>query len=169
VSVLGIVAFNEVQEALELERIGLQSEVLVRPQIVDPELIRPGSFAGRLFIKEEHIGLHSLGVEDSGGQPEQSMDVAPLEELAADGLASSSFEEDVIGNNYRRPAIDLQKCPDVLEAARLILAEVFWTRPPEQGGMIRCHSKAKNAASKREERRRQKFCLSGQTCYGYRD
>jgi len=53
------------------------------------------------------------------------MDVAPLEELAADGLASSSFEEDVIGNNYRRPAIDLQKCPDVLVAAREMLEEVF--------------------------------------------
>jgi hypothetical protein len=36
VPVLCVVAFDEVLQVLQLERIGLESEVLVGPQVVDP-------------------------------------------------------------------------------------------------------------------------------------
>jgi len=35
----------------------------VGTQVINPEFIRPGFFAGWFFIKEEYIGFNPLGVE----------------------------------------------------------------------------------------------------------
>ena len=74
--VLGVVALDEVLEVFAPEGVCLEREVLVRPKIVDPELVSPGGFAGFFPVEEEDVGLDTLGVEYAGGKPEQCVDVA---------------------------------------------------------------------------------------------
>ena len=76
--VLRIEAGDELIEVRPLERVGLEREMLVRPQVVDLERVRPAALADRLAIEEEDVRLDALGAEDAGRQPEQRMDVALL-------------------------------------------------------------------------------------------
>src|SRR5690606_21713533 len=63
-SLAGPVAFDELVEIRSPERIGLEREVLVRPQVVDPQPLRPWPLGARLLVKEEDVRLDTLGVED---------------------------------------------------------------------------------------------------------
>ena len=107
-AVLGVVAGDEVVEVGARAAGGLEREVLVGPQVVDPERPRPGRRAGRLAVEEEDVGLDALRVEDAGRQAQERVDVALVQELAADRLAGAALEEDVVGHDDRRPAVDLQ-------------------------------------------------------------
>ena len=73
---LGYIALHEVVQVLPLERIGLEREVHVGAQVVNPELAGPRGLTGRLLVEEQHVSLHALGIEQSGGQAQQSVDVA---------------------------------------------------------------------------------------------
>jgi hypothetical protein len=65
--------------------------VLVRPEVVDPQLRGPRFTASRLLVEEEDVRLDSLGIEDACGETEQGMDIAALEELPPYGLPSSTL------------------------------------------------------------------------------
>ena len=95
--------------------------MLVGAEVVDPEVFGPGLFAGFLALEEEDVGLHSLGVEDAGGEAQEGVDVAALEEFAADGFAGSAFEEDVVGEDDGGGAADLELADDVLEEVELFV------------------------------------------------
>jgi hypothetical protein len=66
VAVLRVKAADELVQVCALERVRLESEVHVRAQVVDPELVRPGLLAPRLAIKEKDVCLDALRVEDAG-------------------------------------------------------------------------------------------------------
>ena len=53
-----------------LQGIGLQGEVLVGPQVADPQLPGGRRLAADPSLEEQHVCLHTLGVEYAGGQPE---------------------------------------------------------------------------------------------------
>src|SRR5690606_10524781 len=91
-SLAGPVAFDELVEIRSPERIGLEREELVRPQVVDPQPLRPWPLGARLLVKEEDVRLDTLGVEDAGGEPDQGVHVALIEELATDRLAGAPLE-----------------------------------------------------------------------------
>lgn len=76
VPVLGVVALDELPEVLRPEGIGLEGEMLVRPQIVDPEPLGPGGLARLFSVEEEDVGLDALGVKYAGGKSEEGVDVA---------------------------------------------------------------------------------------------
>ena len=63
----GVIDGFEVVEVLVGEGIGLEGEVLVGAEVVDPEVFGPGLFAGFLALEEEDVGFDALGVEDAGG------------------------------------------------------------------------------------------------------
>ena len=115
------VALFEVVEVFVGERVGLEGEVLVGAEVVDPEVFGPGLFAGFLALEEEDVGFDSLGVEDAGGQAQEGVDVAALEQFAADGFAGSAFEEDVVGEDDGGGAADLEFADDVLEEVELFV------------------------------------------------
>ena len=50
------------------------------------------------------------------------MNVAALEELAADGLARAAFEQDIVGNDDSSAAIHFQEADDVLHEVDLLVA-----------------------------------------------
>ena len=52
------------------------------------------------------------------------MDVAALEEFAADGFAGTAFEEDVVGEDDGCGAADLEFADDVLEEVELFVRVV---------------------------------------------
>jgi len=79
VAVLRIVAVEEVLQVLERHRIPLEGEVLVGPEVVDPERLRPRRLTGGLAVEEKHIGLHPLGVEDARRKAEESVHVVLVE------------------------------------------------------------------------------------------
>jgi hypothetical protein len=103
------------------ERVGLEREVLVGAQVVDPELAGPGLRGGGLAVEEEDVGLDALGVEDAGGQAQEGVDVALGEQLAADGLAGAALEEDVVGDDDGGAAVDLEERLDVLDEVELLV------------------------------------------------
>ncbi len=49
-----------------------------------------------LGVEEQDVGLHALRVEDTGRQSQQRVDVALLEQIAADGFAGSPFKQDIV-------------------------------------------------------------------------
>jgi len=59
VAVLRVVAGDELVQVRALEEVGLQREVLVGAQVVDPELLRPRRL-GRGLAVEEIIGRLSV-------------------------------------------------------------------------------------------------------------
>ena len=95
--------------------------MLVRAEVVDPELLRPGLLLSGLAVEEEHVGLHALRVEDAGGQAEQRVDVGLLEERATNRLPSAAFEEDVVGHDHGGAAVLLEDREDVLEEVELLV------------------------------------------------
>lgn len=122
VAIRGILAADEVVQVGARESVGLQREVLVSAEIVDPERARPGRFAGRLAVEEKHVGFDALGVEDAGWQPQQGMDVAIVEEAFANGLAGAALEQDIVGQDDGCAAVDLEQAADVLEEVELLVA-----------------------------------------------
>jgi len=114
VTIVGIAAGNEIVELVGRQRIGFEGDVDIGAEVVDLELLGPGIGAGRLLIEEEDVGLDALGVEDAGGQAQQRVDVARFEELAANGLAGATLEEDVIGDDNGSAAVGRQQAVDVL-------------------------------------------------------
>ena len=99
VAIGGVVAADKVVEVGAGEGVGLEGEVLVGAQVVDPKRAGPGGLAGGLAIEEEDIGLHTLGVEDAGGEPKQGVDVAIVEEALANGFAGATLEQHVVGQD----------------------------------------------------------------------
>jgi hypothetical protein len=89
VAVLGVVAGHEIVQVGSLEWVRLQCEVHVRPQVIHPQLLGPGFFLGGFGIEKQHVGFDALGVENAGGQAQQGVDVALLEQIAA-GTGTSS-------------------------------------------------------------------------------
>ena len=90
-------------------------------QIVDPEVFGPGLFVGGFALEEGDVGFDALGVEDAGGEAQEGVDVAALEELAADGFTCPAFEEDVVGEDDGGGAADLEFADDVLEEVQLFV------------------------------------------------
>ena len=91
-----------------------------------------GSFAPGLAVEEEDVRLHALGVEDAGRQAQQRVDVALVEQLAADGLAGAALEEHVVGHDDGGAAVDLEQRLDVLDEVELLVRG----RRPEVGPVV---------------------------------
>ena len=111
--VFGVVANDEILQVVEPQLAGLEGEVLVRAQVVEPHTLRMHPPILWRVVEEHHVGLHALGVEDAGGQPQNGVHIAVLQQLAADLLAGAAFEEHVVGQHHRGLAIHLERCGGV--------------------------------------------------------
>ena len=69
-AVLGVEALDELVEIRTFQRSFFQSEVLIRAQVVDPELFRPRLFACWFAVEEQDVRLYTLRVKDAGWQTE---------------------------------------------------------------------------------------------------
>jgi len=125
--VMAVVAFHELIEVFALKWIGLEREVLVGAEVVDPELLGPGGLARRFLVEEEHVGFHALRIEEAGRQTQERVYLALVQELAPDSLTRPTFEEDVVRHHDRGPAILLQQGFDVLDEIELLVG----SRRPE--------------------------------------
>ena len=85
-------------------------------------MVRPRLFLRGFAVEEEDVGLHSLRVEDAGGQAQEGVDVGLLEQRAADGFAGAAFEKDVVRQHDRGAAVLLEDGEDVLEEVELLVA-----------------------------------------------
>jgi very-short-patch-repair endonuclease len=121
VAVLRVVAGHELVQVGPLQRVRLQREVHVRPQVVHPQLLRPGLLLGRLGVEEQDVGLHALGVEDAGRQPQQRVDVALFQQVAAHRLAGPALEQHVVRHDDGAAPVDLQQRLDVLQEVQLLV------------------------------------------------
>ena len=121
VAVFWIVALDELIEIFALQRICFQGEVLVGPEVVNPELLGPRRLAGLLLVEEEDVCLNTLGLKQPCREAEQGVHVALVEKLTPDGLPGPTFEEDVVGNDDRRATVDLEQSLDVLEKVELLV------------------------------------------------
>src|SRR3990172_2007340 len=85
-TILRVVTLHKLIKIRALEGACLKREVHVRAEVVDPEILGPGRFACRLFVEEQHIRLHALGVEQARGQAQERVHVTLVQELSADRL-----------------------------------------------------------------------------------
>src|SRR5712691_5125627 len=99
-----MVAADKVVQILALERPGLQSKVLVRPKIVNPQLRSPWILTGRLAVKEQDVRLDALRIKYPRRQTQQRMRIAFMQQPLANPLARAALKQDVVGDNHRRPA-----------------------------------------------------------------
>ena len=60
--------------------------------VVEPDFFRPGPFPPWLAVEEQHIRLDALGVEDAGGQAQNGVQVAFLQQLAPHCFACAAFK-----------------------------------------------------------------------------
>jgi hypothetical protein len=108
-------------QVLAAERVLLQRDVLVRPQVGDPHHRRPRRLARRLAVEEENVRLHALRIEDPGREAQECMDVALVQELAADRFARTALEQDAVRDDDGAPAARRNERLDVLEEAELLV------------------------------------------------
>ena len=76
----------------------------------------------RPFFEEQHIGLHTLGVEQAGGQAQQGVHIALVQQLLANGFARAAFKQHVVGQDHRRAAVGGEQRLDVLHKVELLVA-----------------------------------------------
>ncbi len=86
----GVVAGHELSQVVAAERVGLEGEILVGAQVVDPQVFGPGGFAGGFALEEQHVGFDALGVEDAGGQAQQGVHIALGQQFVSDGFARAA-------------------------------------------------------------------------------
>ena len=98
-----------------------QSKVQIGPQIVEPDFLGLPLRAGGALIKEDHICLDAGLVEDSGGQSENGVEVAGLQQLLPDSLPGSALKEHIVRHHHRRLSGGFQKGVDVLEEVELLV------------------------------------------------
>ena len=120
-AVAGAVALHELVQVGPLQRLRLLREVHVRAQVVDPQRLGPGLLLGGLGVEEQDVGLHALGVEDAGRQPQQRVHVALLQQVAPHRLAGPALEQHVVGHDDGAAAVDLEQRLDVLEEVQLLV------------------------------------------------
>src|SRR4051812_40289592 len=108
-SIRRVVAFHELVEVFTLERIGLEREVLVGAEVIDPELLGPGGFARRLLVEEEYVGFHTLRIEETGRQTQERVHIAFVQKLASDSFPRATFEKNVVRHHDSGSAILLQQ------------------------------------------------------------
>src|SRR5687767_4642603 len=95
--------------------------MLVRAQIVYPELPGPGLLARRLLVEEDHVCLYALRVKDARGQPQQSMHVTFVQQLAPYGFTRAAFEQHVVWDDHRRAPVYLEDSLYVLNEVQLLV------------------------------------------------
>src|SRR6266511_6299034 len=120
-SILWIVALNKFVEVFALQWIGFQGEMFVGSEVVDPELLGPRRFTGRLLIEEEDVRFYALRIEQAGRQTQQGMDLALVQQLSANRLPCPALEKNIVRNHDRRPAVLLQQRFDVLEKIEILV------------------------------------------------
>ena len=116
-----MIAGDKIVEVAALELVGTQGEVHVGAQIVDPEPLGLHIGTGLALIEEEHVGFDPLRVKDAGGQAQEGMDIAALQQVAPDGFARSPLEKHVVGDDHRRLPAGLEQAIDVLHKVELLV------------------------------------------------
>lgn len=59
--------------------------------------------------------------EAAGGESEQGVDIAVVQESAANRFAGTGLEQHVVGDYYRGRAADLEQANDVLDEVKLLV------------------------------------------------
>src|SRR5206468_9877398 len=80
VTIVCIEARDEIREIVVLQTICLQREMLIRSQVINPQLVCPWLFSANALVEEENVCLHSLRIEDSGRQSQERMHIALLQQ-----------------------------------------------------------------------------------------
>jgi len=96
VAIFGMVAGDKIIQVLAAQWVCLQREVLICAEVVDPQLLCPGLFAGDAAVEKHHIGLDSLRVEDARWQAQQRVHIAIVQQPPANQRACPAFKEHVI-------------------------------------------------------------------------
>ena len=101
--------------------------------VVDPDFFGQWVFAGGLAVEEEDIGFDAIGIEDTGGKTQDGVEVGGLHEFLANGLAGTTFEEDIVGEDYGGQAGTSMASPIVSALAALVMAQ----NPSLTGAQVR--------------------------------
>ena len=79
-------------------------------------------FHWQACAKKYHVGLDALRVKKACGQAKNSMHIALVQQLFANGLARTAFKQHVIGQHHCRTAMLLQQGFNVLHKVELLVA-----------------------------------------------
>ena len=93
----------------------------VGPKIINPQLLGPGLFLRWFVLEEEDVGFDPLCIENAGWQTKQRVNVALLQQILSDGFSGPALEQNVIRDDDRTAAIDLQHRLDILQEVQLLV------------------------------------------------
>ena len=121
VPVLRVVTAGEIRQVLEAHRFLLQRVVNVGAVVVVPDLLRPGARAGLAVIEEDHISLNPLRVEHAGRQAQDDVQVGVVQQLLADRLTGTAFEQHIVRHDNGSAAGGLEHRANVLHEIELLV------------------------------------------------
>src|SRR4030065_592954 len=119
--VFRITAFDKLIKVASFYRISLQGEILISPEVINPEFFCPWCFRGRLSVKEDDICLYSLSIEKTCWKPQKRMHITFMEEFASDGLSCSAFKKHIVRDNHSSPSMLFEKGPYMLYKIQLFV------------------------------------------------
>ena len=79
--------------------------MLAGSKIIEPNPFGMNSSILGCIVKKHYIRLHTLCIEDPGGQAKDSVHIAILQELPPDLLSCPSFAQNIIGQHHGRLAV----------------------------------------------------------------
>ena len=121
VPVLRVVAADEIRQVLIAHRLLLQRVVNIGAVVVVPDLLRPGIRAGFAVIEEDHIGLDPLRVEHAGRKTQNGVQVGVVQQLLADRLTGTAFEQHIVRHDNGSAAGGLEHRANVLYEIELFV------------------------------------------------
>lgn len=112
----------ELLEVLPGERRALPEARGVGPHIEDPQLLRVALLLPSVPPGEgQDVGLHALGVEDPGGEPEDRVQAALVHEVRPDLGADLALEEHVVREDHGGAFPGFEAPVDVLKEGELLV------------------------------------------------
>ena len=121
VAVFRVIAGDEILQVIELQGARLQREMLVGAQVVKPHALGMHAPIFWGVVKEHHIRLHALRIENARGQAQHGVHIAVFQQLLANLLARPAFKQHVVWQHHRRFAVHLQHADDVLQKVELLV------------------------------------------------
>lgn len=108
---------------LGFQRSGLAKAGHIGTQIVEPDLLGI-AFVAPTTGEEQHIGFDPLGVENTGGQTENGVQITLVHQVAADFLPVAVGKKHIVRQHHCGPGltVGLQTALDVLEEVQLLVA-----------------------------------------------
>ena len=120
-TVLRVIALDEVHEVGIGHRVLFQREMDVGAEVINPHFLGLHFGTGRTFVKEDNICLYTRLVKNASWQTENGVQIRGVQQLFTDDLACTTLKQNVIRYNNGRLSGRFQNRIDMLDKVELLI------------------------------------------------